>query len=102
MGGGVEVFQGLVEELRLGDVVGDAAEHLLRRLGRAPLGVLGQVAALQDDAGVVGEGYLGSTAGLAYSHRGYSQYSIGEEGERVRSIDKTPRCFWILSRDVER
>jgi hypothetical protein len=44
-----------VEALCLGDVVGDAAEELLRGLDEVAVVVLGEVAAFEDDAGVVGE-----------------------------------------------
>jgi hypothetical protein len=39
----------------LGDVVGDAVEKLLRGLDEVAFGVFGEVATLEDDAGVLGE-----------------------------------------------
>jgi uncharacterized RDD family membrane protein YckC len=41
--------------IRQGDVVGDAAEELLRRLSEGAAGVAGEVAAFKNGAGVIGE-----------------------------------------------
>jgi hypothetical protein len=47
---------GCVTALGFGDVGGDAAKELLGRLDDVAIGVFAEVAAFEDDAGVVGEG----------------------------------------------